>query len=231
MTVEEFLDEIEQKGPYYVGGKVPIPDRFTLLEWMSSELNTLSSKLPDGDCFYIYLTPMIETVESTRTYDLPDEFPMNFAKLTPGDDDFCCMLNDGTNDTPLHYKSPAQFYGKNLDAESNSTPSEYTIVTQSPRGNRAIVLSPPPDSNSAADYTIGGLYHPTNWKLTEESALPPLPNNCAILKWGVLKTLNPNLESNYKEEMAYLILRLAQQRRSVMYPHMGDYGINQYDQT
>lgn len=229
MLTRELLDEIEQESRYLAAGVV-LPDRLTLLEWMSSGLNSLSGKMHDADCFAIHLNPVIGTTEGTREYDLPDNFGSNFARMTTGEDDFCCMLDNGTNESALHYKSPAQFYGQNLKAESNSTPSAYTVMSKDD-GHRKLVLSPPPDDNSDANYTIGGLYQPTDWKLSEESALPPLPNNCSILKYAVLKTINPNLEANYKEEMAYLILGLAQQRRAVIYPHMGDYGINQYDQS
>jgi len=211
MQVKEILDDIEQA--YSTNGQQP-PDRLTLLRWISSELSIITSKVP-ADCFYIYLNPIVSTVAGTKNYPLPNNFPMNFVKNagTVGDK-YCCMLDDGTNESALEYKSPAQFYSQDLRAIQNSIPSSYTIMNL-PSGRKELVLSPTPDDN----YSVNGLYSPTDWSLTAENQIPSFPENNPVLLYGVLRRPLPKqYEALYRDSLKDLIYTIASSRGTRMVP-------------
>jgi len=209
MLVKDVLDDIELTLHEY--GVVP-PERLILLKWLSNELNELTSEV-ESELFYTYLDPIISTIEGQRSYDLPSNFPENFAKNKA--DTWAITISDGNTDVPLTYKRPQEFYSMNLVGESNSKPTTYTIISSS-SGSRALLLSPPPDSTS---YEISGLYKPTDWGLKYESALPPLPLNNQVLKYAVLARKLPNVfEQKKLTAKAALIYGNARGRKTVFSP-------------
>lgn len=233
-VVREWLNDIEE---VCTDAGRPVPDRLKLLNWLSAELNELSQsgKLP-ADWFYAKMDS-IPTVSGTREYDLPDNFGTNFVRhagqrfyqiLNFGGDKWACFLNDGTKDSPLSYESPAQFYSKNLYAESTGRPSVYTVMTASD-GQRQIMLSTLPDNNGGSNYTIWGIYQPTDWRITSETQVPVLPNHSPILKYGVLRRLMPDrYQPLYREAFDALIMAAAQERVAQFVPVMGRSGKDEY---
>ena len=232
-AVRDQLDEIEQAAKL---AKAEMPTRRILLDWMSAELGELSFKI-QADYFYVHLDPVLSLTTGQRAYKLPENFPDNFvrhagerfyAPLNLGGDKWCCKLDDGTSEALLSYESPSQFFSKNLRAESNNRPSVYTILS-TPVGKRQLLVSPPPDANGTAGYTIDGLYLPTDWKLSEYSSTPPLPANSAVLKYAVLRRLAPQIyEAKYAEARADVILKAAQNRVAQFVPVLGRSGQNEY---
>ena len=226
MITTELLNEIEQTCNQR--GAEP-PDRGILLKWMSADVNYLSGECR-ADWFHMFLNPMIRTTSGTREYDLPENFPANFVPWAgsiaddlsgDGNELFCCKLSDGTNERIMTFESPVRFYSRNLTAESNGLPNVYTIASR-PTGRRFLLTSPPPDANgSVGYYSIGGLYEPTDWKIKEEQALPPIPGNLRILKAALLKRIFPGDQSvvtDYQEAYAAMMLSAAQSKSVRMYP-------------
>lgn len=224
MLVSKYIDDIQQSPAYILMPAEVRPDRRKLLAWMSSELNELAGQLPDADWFQVWLEPAISTSEGEREYDLPEDFPANFVRLD--NDRWACNLDTGTCESNLRYRSLREYYDQNLRAQSNGKPESYTIKTRSD-GRRQLVLSPPPDGNSGSGYTIDGLYCPTDWTLSDEDEIPPIPNSLSILKWGVLRRINPELEPKYREAYSSLLLEVARNRKIRLSPNYGAYS-NQY---
>ena len=222
-TIKAQLDEI---GQIAEGQGIRLPDRKVLLDWMSSEVNELSFRV-QADYFMVHLDPVLGTTTGTRAYRLPANFPANFVRhagqrygrLAPtlGSDTWCCKLDDATNESLLDYESPTQFYSRNLRAEANGKPIVYTVVS-TPNGAKDLLLSPPPD---ASTYTVDGLYIPTDWKLKEVDAMPPFPNNSAILRYAVLRRLAPQYEAMFQEARMDLVLKAAQNRAAQFIPFLG----------
>ena len=207
MTINEFLDDIIDECKT-AGVKPTWDDRYDLLNWASAELNKISGEF-DADCFYIHADPIVTLVIGTRNYDLPSNFPMNFAKAG-GDqgDKFCCMYDDGTSEAPLEYMTNTRFYSMSLRSESNGTPSRYTILSN-PNGRKQIALSPPPDAAN----TIDGLYKPTDWDLKTMEDVPTLPANSHFLKYAVLRRISPERwNQDYGKERNSLLMELASTR-------------------
>ena len=194
-----------------------------LLALMSEELRELTG-MEAWDWAMVHLDPVVQTVTGTHTYDLPDNFPENFVRYG-GDsgESWVCKLDDASNESLLTYKPPTEFYSQNLRALSNGRPESYTIVT-SAAGRRQIRLAPPPDANGTSNYTIDGLYIPTDWTLDEESQIPPIPGNSAILKHAVLRRLDTKFETSYQTSYSILMMRAAQQRRAQFTPMRNKYG-------
>jgi hypothetical protein len=213
MTINEFIDDIIDE--CRTAGIKTDFDRFDLLNWASAELNKISGEY-DADCFYTYSEPIASLVVGTRNYDLPANFPMNFAKAA-GDqgDKFCCMYDDATSETPLDYMTNTRFYSMNLSGESNGTPSKYTIIS-SPNGRKQISLSPPPDAANE----LNGLYKPTDWDLKTMDDVPSLPANSHLLKYAVLRRINPERwNQDYAKERSTLLMELASSRKVTFVPN------------
>ncbi len=216
MNTQELLDEIEDEAR--LADIEQSWDRWTLLDWMSAELNRLTGEL-DCDLFVVHLNPAIYTVADQRYYDLPDNFGFNFL-YGGGDsgDKWCCTYDDGSNETPLDFMPAVRFFSKNLTGESSGTPAYYTIIGL-PNGGRQIGLSPKPDT---ASKEVNGLYKPTNWSLDEFAALPPLPGNCHILKYAVLMRLDATRWNEaYLQERNKLYAEIAKSRTPRFVPKLG----------
>lgn len=216
MRVDTLLDDIEQQLQH---GGVRSPGRFVLLDWMSNELADLVSKAP-FDWSLQHLDPAVATIAGRKEYALPENFPENFVAAGGlKGDQYVCKLDDGTNENPIDYVAPAQYFSENIRATSNGTPSKYTIMSAA-SGGKQILLYPPPDANgSVGYYTIDGLYQPTDWILSEREQIPPVPGNSRILEYAVLRRLIPEpYGAQYGEALNILMLRAAQQRRAQAMP-------------
>ena len=229
MNLKLQLDEVEQICLDQGKSK---PDRFTLMKWMASELQELTTKLLNVDWFLKKMTA-IPCVVGTRTYALPSDFPANFIPhaaqrfyqpLLLTGDKYCCIMNDGSKDGLIEYESQAQFYSRNLYGEPNGRPSVYTITYNSD-GSKNIVLSVPPDSTS---YTVSGLYEPTSWTVTDETQIPTFPANSPVLKYGVMRRLIPAFQQLYQDALGQLMLMAAQDRPTQFVPVLGRSGLNEY---
>jgi hypothetical protein len=213
MNTTEWLDDIEDE-IRMLPRKVNYT-RFKLLDWASVELNRLSGSI-DSDIFNIHLNPVISTADGERYYDLPDNFGINFI-MGGGDygEKFMCVLNNNDSESLLEFLPSSRFFGMSLASESESAPHYYTILSK-PDGRKQLVTSPPAD----AVYAIDGVYRPTDWKLTEMSSLPPLPGNSAILKYAVLRRLDPIFNAQYGEAYRDLLMTVAKSNRSQIVPRI-----------
>lgn len=232
MKVKQLLDDIEQLTQLQATRQTPV-DRFLLLDWLSMELNELVGKA-EWDWAMQRVTPVIVTKTGVSSYILPEDFPENFVRFgrdqsgTDNGQGWACMLDDGSNETPLEYVSPASFFTQNLRAASNGRPTMYTILSN-PRAEKELHLHQPPDSNSSNHYQIDGLYIPTDWTLDEEYDLPPVPAHSQILKYAVLRRVNPERWGPlYGEAFRDLVMRAANQRRSQVVPVKGRYNQDVY---
>jgi len=209
MLVKQLLDDIELT--LHEQGIAP-PERLILLNWLSNELNELTSKV-ESELFYVYLDPIISTIEGQRAYDLPVNFPENFVKNKA--DSWAVTISDTNTDVPLSYVPPQEFYSMNLVGESNAKPTKYSVMS-SANGQRKLLLSPPPDDTG---FTISGLYKPTDWSIDYDTALPPLPLNNQVLKYAVLARKLPNtFEQKKLDAMNYLIYGNARGRKVMFSP-------------
>jgi hypothetical protein len=213
MNTQELLDDIQDECT--TAGVNVTWDKFTLLQWLSAELGTLSSECHDADFLFVHLDPIVTMVAGTRKYNLPSNFGVNFAPAAgTNGEKFCATISDGTNSSTIDYISPAEFFSKNLEGESAGRPSKYTI-TSGPNGVRQISFSPPPDD----DYTAGGLYLPTDWKLTTMDSLPPIPGNSAILKYSVLRRISPDRwNDDYSKAKVNLAMTIAKSKTTRIIP-------------
>jgi hypothetical protein len=231
-TVRQWLNDIEQT--CMDSGK-STPDRQKLLNWMSLELQELTTKLPAD--WFIQISSPVTTANGTRGYNLPSDFGTNFLRhggqrfyqiLNMVGDKWVCLLNDGTKESLLGYESPAQFYSKNLLGEAEGRPSIYTITTAA-NGTKQLQLSTKPDTNGGNNYTVYGPYQPTNWSLASESTVPAFPANSPIMKYAVLRRLMPaTYEPKYKEALADLMMMAAQERVAQFTPVLGRSGKDEY---
>ena len=185
MLIRNYLDSIEDQVRHPITRKNPV-DRWELLDILADEVRKLSGDF-QWDWAATHLNPLIQTRTGTRSYLLPKGFGLNFARGAEdrGGETFTVTLSDGSNEVPLTYNEPARFYARNLEAESNSTPSVYTIDTL-PSGRRRMTLSPPPDSNSDSQYTISDLFVPTDWYFENHDFLFPIPGNSDVLDHRIL---------------------------------------------
>lgn len=221
MLIRDLVNDIEK-----LISLSPRPQRIQkdiIKSMLSAELQEITAKV-DLDCLHVHLDPMISTAEGVREYVLPDNFPENFARgAGTSGDQYCCKLGDGSTDAVMTYKNPVQFYSQSLTGQTNGRPSTYTIAA-SQSGARKIVLSPPPDANgSTGYYTISGLYKPTDWELDDLSSVPPIPNNAQVLKYGVLRRVDPqSYEGKYQEAVSELKLSNAKSRPTTIVPNTSD---------
>jgi len=210
MRVSQYIEILNRSLRDPKTNSLPV-DEQELLGFLSTEVMYLSGEF-DWDWAASTLRPAIRTKLGKRTYSLPIDFGLNFAK---GADDgggqgtrsriFTITLNDLNGETPLEYRSPARFYSLNLTAESNARPNIYTIRTSPLDGKRLLDLSPPPDSNGDTGYyEVNGLYVPVNWSFEDEDLMLPIPGNSAILHHRVLAKVyelrDPNLHAFHMRE-------------------------------
>lgn len=218
MNCQQMLDDLEQQ---ISADGLPRKDRWLLLSWMSAELNEISGKA-DWDWNLVYLDPAIMTRTGEKQYLLPENFGSNFSRFADDDaDSYACKLDDGTSQGLLTYKSPKQFFSRDLKSVSNSKPSDYTVTTDE-NGRRVMWLYPPPDANgSVGYYLVAGLYPQTEWRLDEMRGLPAIPGNSAALRYGVLRRLNrATYEPLYQDALMRLMINEAQNRRGQLIPVM-----------
>lgn len=215
MTVRELIELIEIETNAR-GAKVP--DRMRLLMLINSVLNDIAGE-EDWEWMVRRGAPIVSTNTGVRSYQLPKDFGLNFVRYKDG---FNCMISDTSSESQLTYKPQNDFYSLDLVAESNGLPSAYTIATR-PDGRRELVLSPPPDANgSTGYYAINGVYQPADWTLLTQDDLPPIPNGCGVLRYGVLRKLDPAYNGEYTNEIRKLYNRTAKQTGPVRFsPRLG----------
>lgn len=198
MRVKQYIEILNRSLRDPQTNAVPV-DPQELLELLSTEVMYLSGEF-DWDWAGSTLRPAIRTKTSKRTYTLPIDFGLNFARGADGggrDRIFTITLNDTNGETPLEYRTPARFYSLNLTAESDSRPNIYTIRSGPLDGRRLLDLSPPPDSNGDTGYyEINGFYVPTDWAFEDEDYMLPVPGNSPILYHRVLAKVYEQRDTN-----------------------------------
>jgi hypothetical protein len=217
MNTQEWIDDIEDE--LRTAGIKVNWERWDLLNWASAELNKLSQEFT-ADCLMVYLDPIVVTASGTRQYDLPANFGTNFAEAA-GDqgEGFCCMLNDGSSDSRLEYVTATRLFSRDLTSSSSSRPGTYTIIS-SANGRKQIWLDPVPN----AAYDIKGLYKPTDWDLKTMDDIPSLPANSPIIKYSVLRRLDPNRwNADYVLARNNLLMEFARGRIVKFMPNNGGY--------
>lgn len=198
MKIRQFLDRIDDESRDPITRIVPV-DRWQQLDIFGREVQKLTSEFP-WDWAAVYLDPIIITQVGKRNYQLPENFGMNFARGSDqGGNDFTVTLNDGSNESTLEYREPGRFYARNLTAESNSRPTVYTIGNNI-AGRREVLLAPPPDTNSDSQYTLNGLYVPTDWTFDNQDILYPVPGNSAILEHRILAQIFQGRDADRRRE-------------------------------
>ncbi len=223
MKASAHLDLIEQE-VQDPETRASLPDRRILLKWFSRELSRLSS-FEEWDFLAVRQAPLLTTTTGKANYRLPDEFPTNFVQSYDdftGEKRFLCKISNGTNENFLEYSSPALFFTRDMEAETNGVPSEYTIMTTS-GGSKEIWLSPPPNATAR---TVNGVYIPTNWDVDDEDEVPALPGNNRYLENSLLARLHrrtaPNLSAAFAADAAQdlnaLYMSVARNRAAVMRP-------------
>lgn len=213
------MDEVEQIAQMR---GLKVPDRAVMLSWLSLDLAELTSRA-QFDWSYRHLDPAVRTVTGTRSCALPKDFGENFAR-SAGDqgDKWCCLLDDGTNETLIDYVSPVQFRSNNLRGTTNGRPTEYTVMTV-PNGVRELWLYPTPDANgSVGYYEVDGLYQPTEWTITDRDGLPMIPGNNPALRYALLRRIDPaTYEGKYADAVIDLMYHAALNRRNQFVPVQG----------
>lgn len=218
MLTKELLDDVERTLTDPRTGLAPF-DRGTLLRAANAELNRLTA-LGDWDWALIYL-PVVNIYIGRAYYQLPDNFGFNFAKRGKA---YLCKTITGTTEVVLTYQPPREFFARtDLSVTTTGPPADYTVMTL-PSGTRQIHLMPIP----SAVYTLSGLYTPTDWKLQEESQLPPIPGNAEVLKDAMLVWAFETLGSQrlgfhvarYAESRLALGVKEAENRRMQFSPRM-----------
>lgn len=192
MLIRQYLDRIDDQIVDPITRILPV-DRWELLDILSVECQYLSGET-QFDWAARYLPKIIQTYTGKRAYLLPEDFGLNFARgAERSGANFSITVNDGSNESPLQFEDQAKFHTRNLTAESNGSPSRYTIRTRN-TGQRELVISPPADSNSDAHYTINGLYVPTDWTFENQDMLLPIPENISVLEHRILARVFGQLE-------------------------------------
>ena len=230
MLIRAYLDRLEGqvRDPLT---RLPFADRWNLLSILSQEVRLLSGKY-QWDWALSALRPIIKTSTGNRDYTLPENFGFNFARGVEDTDghQFTVTISDGNSETPLEYVDPGAFYGMNLTAESNATPTKYTL-RNSTSGRRILALSPPPDSNSDSHYTINGLYSPTDWVFENHDILMPIPGGTDLLEHRILAQVFESRDTDRyvihqnlaREAEGSLLLTQAKSKRPRLSPRMSPY--------
>ncbi len=194
MLVRQYLDRLDDqlRDPFT---RLLAIDRWELLDILSVECQYLSGEF-QWDWAARYLPKIIQTYTGKRAYLLPDDFGLNFARGSDRSGKiFTITLDDGSNESPLEFEDQARLHTRDLTAESNGKPARYAIRTRS-TGQRELVLSPPPDSNSSSHYTINGMYVPTDWTFDNQDTLLPVPDNSSVLEHRILARVYEGLEDD-----------------------------------
>ena len=171
-------------------------DAFEILTKAERLLRDLSHK-ESWSFFNRHANPVAKTHTGVREYPLPDDFGSNFIR--GADDDgsrYLCKISNGSSENFLDYKVPAQFFGTDFEAASNSTPESFTVVADA-AGYQQIWLDPPPDSNSDSHYTIRGVYSPTFSHMTLDSWVPEEVSS--YLVHGLLFRVQPDNPNHQRE--------------------------------
>ena len=194
MLVRDVIDLVEQKLQNLTTKKVIGPERSVLRNYLSLTITELAER-EDFDFFTVYLDPVAKTYTNRRSYPLPKDFGYNFIRVgqatSRNDPTHVCKLSDGNNEASLSYVPLKDFFARNLEAESAGRPKDYTIVS-TPAGTRELYLSPKPDSNSDAHYTVTGAYVPNFRVLDEDDQLMPVPGGFAYFVYDVLLQVKPD---------------------------------------
>ena len=239
MLTSAMLDGVEQACTLGRTGKTAAPDRAVLLDKLNEGIAEIVS-MEEWDWAMVYVRPIVGLQASKRDYPLPANFGDNFVRH--GYDDgtkWMCKLHDTTNaiESFIDYEAPAQFFSRNTASTSTGRIGVYTI-TSDIGGSRRIHFDPLPDATTGA-WQVSGLYIPTDWSVSEEAHLPPLPGNAVILRYWLLKEiakmpdwkdrdLSAEYETKYERQMAVLI-RNAQRGRKSQFV-LADHMINNYSQ-
>lgn len=198
MKIRQFLDRIDDESRDSITRIVPV-DRWQQLDIFGREVQKLTSEFP-WDWAAVYLAPLVITEVGKRNYQLPENFGMNFARGSDqGGNDFTVTLSDGSNESTLEYREPGRFYSRNLESESNGRPTIYTIGNNL-AGRREIILAAPPDTNSDSQYTVNGLYVPTDWTFDNQDIVYPIPGNSAILEHLILAQVFKGRDADMRRE-------------------------------
>ena len=186
MRVSQYIEILNRSLRDPKNDSLPV-DEEELLALLSTEVMYLSGEF-EWDWAGSPIRPAVRTKLAKRSYALPKDFGLNFARGADGGGEiFTVTLSDGNGESPLEYRTPARFYSLNLTAESNSRPNIYTITTSPLGGGRLMQLSPPPDANgSTGYYEVNGFYVPTDWAFEDEDFMLPVPGNSPILYHRVL---------------------------------------------
>lgn len=223
MKVIDIINSVEEQVQNPITRQIPV-DHLILLDWLAQEINTLSG-MAEFDFLMQRLDPLLLTEVGKRNYLLPEDFPENFVH--GGDDqgeEYMCKINNGTSEAFLTYQEPAQYFSRTLEDEASAKPSDYTIMTGRD-GERELWLGPPPDSNSDANYNVSGLYIPTDWNLTDETQVPPIPANAGILRYALLRRIEPQNQvwfQEYERHRSQLLLRAARSKPQLCSPSLGN---------
>jgi len=181
-----------------LGHAMPV-DRLTVQSMLEQSLQLLASQ-EEFDFLKRSLEPLLQTEPGVREYALPSDFSTNFTKFVDpdtGEPEWACKLDDGSSAYALLFEAPEVFYRRDLSAESNARPTNYTI-TASGDGSKKIVLAPPPDTTS---YTVSGTYVPAFFSLDRDS-IPVAP--AQVLKYDVLRSFGSRWDEKFNEAMAAL---------------------------
>lgn len=192
-----------------------IPDDLTQKVYLSQVFRELAEKHPFS-FLTVRLDPALTTVENQRNYSLPSDFPDNFLRHA-GDrgEKHLCKLDKGTSESLLDYETPVTYFSRDQSAETAGEPVAYTIMAL-PSGNKEIWLAPKPDDNADSNYTISGLYIPTEWKVEDDNDLPLIPST-SVLIYGLLKLIQPGnklWEDKHQLALNDLVLREARNHSS-----------------
>jgi len=234
MKVKYLLDEIEQEAAHRITGHIAT-DRFELLTLLSQEHVTLCGQF-NWDFAQKWMDPVIKTKTGVYDYPLPDDFPLNF--VFGGDksgDKFLCKINNDTNESYLDYETPAQFFNHDYESATNSSPTNYTILS-SPSGGKKLRLFPPPNSNSDTHYEILGVYTPDDWQLADEDDIPAVMTSSPFLRHRVLarylRGRNNEAAAFFMQQadrdLVLLQFRHARSRRMRVTPRLGRFSRNEY---
>ena len=145
MTIELLIDQMERE----LGHSMPV-DRMVVQSMLEQSLQHLASS-EEFDFLKRSLEPLLQTEPSVREYALPADFPVNFTKFTDpdtGEVEWACKLDDATSAYTLRYEAPEVFYRRDLSAESDARPTNYTVSART-NGSKQIVLAPPPDTTNS----------------------------------------------------------------------------------
>ncbi len=204
MTIELLIDQMERE----LGHAMPV-DRMVVQSMLEQSLQLLASQ-EEFDFLKRSLEPLLQTEPGVREYALPVDFGTNFLKFVDpdtGEDSWACKIDDGSSAYALHYEAPEVFYRRDLSAESDASPTNYTVETGGD-GIKYIVLAPPPNTTS---FTVSGTYIPASFKMDKDS-IPAAP--AQAMKYDVMRSFGSRWDEKYNQAMANLYYTQAKVRDS-----------------